>query len=76
MTKTEELWLDNNEIEEIDVRLFKSLSNLKMLNLYHNNKIKRIDSISFKDMTKLEELWLEHNEIEEIDLRLFDSLGL
>ena len=46
MTKLEELWLDQYEIDEIDVRLFESLSNLKQLSL-QNNKIKRIDFNTF-----------------------------
>ena len=40
-----------------------------------NNKLKRIDSNTFKNLTKLEELPLNNNAIEEIDVRLFDSLS-
>ena len=74
LTKLETLWLQDNAIEEIDVRLFETLSNLKELELY-NNKLKRIDSNTFKNLTKLEKLYLNNNEIEEIDVRLFESLS-
>ena len=74
LTKLEILFLFFNEIEEIDVRLFESLSNLKLLDL-SNNKLKRIDSNTFKGLTKLDRLDLKNNELEEIDVRLFESLS-
>ena len=70
----EKLSLNSNAIEEIDVRIFENLSNLKLLWLAHN-KLKRIDANTFKGLTKLETLQLQYNRIEEIDSRSFESFS-
>ena len=54
-----------NELE-INGNLFSDLSNLQELYL-NDNKLKRIDSVTFKGLTKL--------EIEEIDGKLFSDLS-
>lgn len=74
LEKLEKLLLNDNEIEEIDVKLFDGLKNLKSLWM-HNIKLKRIDPNTFKGLDKLEKLLLSQNQLEEIDYRLFESLS-
>ena len=62
LDKLEGLFMNHIEIEEIDSRLFESLSNLKVLDLGNNNKIKRINANSFKGLTKLERIELWNNQ--------------
>ena len=50
----------NDEKEEIDVRLFESLSNLKYLYM-NNNKLKRIDRKCFEPLKSIELIYLYNN---------------
>jgi Leucine-rich repeat (LRR) protein len=53
--------LNYNQIEEIDVRLFESLSNLKGLYL-DNNKLKEIDRKCFEPLKSIEVIEIYINE--------------
>jgi hypothetical protein len=54
--------LYNNEIEDIDVRLFESLSTLKVLYLYNNKlKLKEIDRKCFEPLKSIELIILYEN---------------
>ena len=52
--------MSDNEIEEINVSLFESLSNLKYLYLY-NNKLKEIDRKCFESLKSIEIILLYEN---------------
>ena len=55
INKIDVLYLDNSEIEEIFVRLFESLSNLKMLYLYNNKPNRKKSNFSLNlNLTPIE----------------------
>lgn len=57
LVKLEELWLDNNEIEELDEKFFESLSHLKRLVLNHN-QLKEINRDILAPLKSIELLQL------------------
>ena len=68
------LWLNNNEIEDIDTAAFISLNQLKYLDL-SANKLKSIQSGIFLQMTHLTNLNMANNKISALDRDLFQSLS-
>jgi Leucine-rich repeat (LRR) protein len=67
------LFLDKNQIEEIEENSFEKLNNLVELRL-ESNQIKIIKNEMFFDKTKLEILNLYHNNIESLETIPFNTL--
>ncbi|XP_051170282.1 relaxin receptor 1 isoform X2 [Leptopilina boulardi] len=69
----DQLFLDENNLEEIPETLFAGLPKLKTLSL-EGNKIKRIAKNAFQHFENLTELNLAYNKIKKIEPILFQSL--
>ena len=67
------LFLDKNQIEEIDINSFETLNDLRQLNI-QSNKIKIIKNEIFFERTNLEILFLYNNNIESIESIPFNTL--
>ena len=60
----EELYLDDNEMEEINDNLLKDVPQLKILDLY-NNLSPKITPWKIRHLTKLKHLWVSGSSIDE-----------
>lgn len=69
----EKLYIDNNQIVELEPTLFQANANLRYLNLETNNVMK-IHQDSLKDVPKLENLNLQGNKVSLIDVGTFTNL--
>jgi len=67
------LFLDKNQIEEIETNSFEKLNNLIELRL-ESNQVKIIKNEMFFDKTKLKILNLYHNDIESLETIPFNTL--
>jgi Leucine-rich repeat (LRR) protein len=67
------LYLNYNQINEINEGTFDSLTNLTFLDL-SNNQINEIKVKTFDSLTNLTSLFLNNNQINEIKVKTFDSL--
>ena len=73
LTNLEDMYIDDNNINEIGQKDFQGLGKLVILDIGHNN-IDRIDSLAFKDLNNLVFLYLDFNYITTIHSHLFQSL--
>ena len=69
----EKLYMDNNQVVELEPTLFQPNVNLKYLNVEANNVMK-IHQDSLKDLPKLENLNLQDNKVSLIDVGTFTNL--
>ena len=67
------IFLDKNQIEEIEKNSFETLNDLRQLNI-QSNKIKIIKNEIFFERTNLEILFLYNNNIESIESIPFNTL--
>lgn len=67
------LFIDNNQVVELEPMLFKEDSELKVLTL-EGNKVRKVHQESLKNVQKLEKLNLQGNQISLIDEGTFTEL--
>lgn len=67
------LFIDNNQVVELEPMLFKEGSELKVLSL-ERNKVQKVHQDSLKNTNKLEKLNLQGNQISLIDVGTFTKL--
>jgi Leucine-rich repeat (LRR) protein len=73
-THISEISLERNELKILYIQTFRSLINLKKLNLSFNN-LTRIEPGIFKELSSLEELLITNNKIESISGGTFEGLS-
>ncbi|CAG0890581.1 unnamed protein product [Darwinula stevensoni] len=71
---TEELYLDANEIKEVNPMKLKHLKNLQRLDL-SNNRVSYLDADAFQGLHSLHTLILSYNKIECLHKAAFSGLG-
>ena len=60
-----EIYLEENQLENIDKNGFKNKTNLLILSLAFN-KLKTIDAVLFEDLKNLKELYLNNNFLDQL----------
>lgn len=67
------LYLSNNSIDRLDVKMFQDNYNLELIDL-SRNKITQFEALTFASLINLKTLNLRANQIVEIDANAFKSL--
>merc|ERR1712106_841298 len=62
----------NNDLNELDVNMFRGLTKIKTLRLSYNN-ISSLDPNLFTDLSNLETLHLSNNKLKDISDNLFEK---
>ena len=65
-----ELFIDGNEINCIDLELFKNLKNLSFINMARN-KLNYIDTTVFLNLNKLNHVIISQNPLNTLNTNLF-----
>lgn len=72
LKNVEKIFLDRNQIDELDDEIFSSNNLLKILKL-ENNNLKKISENLFQNLPELKEIFLQDNKIQKVTTEIFKN---